>query len=206
MLQQINLYQDRFKEKKVVPSARHSLFLVALIMIVVASMAYTQSESLVELDKQSVGLAEENKNLLGQIAFLKAKIDKILADDGLTEVITKTNREIASSQKVLRFVKRRQFGSGESFSQYLVALSRLSQENVWLRKINLSAQFMRLEGSSLNEENIPRYFQKFSGEDLFDGMSFDVFEMARPSAQDWKVDFIIASKQTSNDKKVEVGE
>ena len=94
----------------------------------------------------------------------------------------------------LNFVDQGQFGSGIGFSGYLSALSRVSADEVWLKKVDLASGFMRLEGSSLREEKVPVYFQSFESEPLFKGMNFDVFEISRSKDYDWKVDFIIACK------------
>jgi hypothetical protein len=102
-------------------------------------------------------------------------------------------------KKVLNFVDANRFGSGEGFSRYLLALSRLQVDEVWLSQIRLAEDFMQIEGSSLSAEQVPGYFERFGDEEIFRGNRFDQFELNRDLKNDWKVDFKIATRERGDE-------
>jgi hypothetical protein len=96
---------------------------------------------------------------------------------------------------VINFVDGNQFGSGDGFSAYLVALANLHIDNVWLNEIHLGDGFVRIQGSALEASEIPPYFKRFGQESVFSGDQFDLFEMNRHKETDWKIDFEIATSE-----------
>ena len=108
----------------------------------------------------------------------------------------KKAKDMAARKKVLNFVDANRFGSGEGFSDYLVALSNLHADAIWLNQIRLAENFVQLKGSSLSAEQVPEYFDRFSDEEIFRGNRFDQFELSRDDKNEWKVDFEIATRVT----------
>ncbi len=94
---------------------------------------------------------------------------------------------------MLNFVDANRFGSGEGFSNYLVALSNLHVDDIWLNQIRLTENFVQIKGSALNATEVPGYFDSFSDEQIFQGNRFDLFQLSRAKDSDWKVDFEIAT-------------
>lgn len=194
MIQQINLYDERFKEKKVQLSAIQSLLIFVIAILGIGGFSYYQIQQVGDLNQLTQTNTRKAQNLSNQVASTKAKIDKILADNGLSAQISDAKKEIKTSKKVLNFVQNNQFGSGLGFSMYLSALSNLDHKDIWLDDISIKNDFLRLKGSSIVESSIPAYFQNFTRVDLFKGMGFDHFEINRSTEHDWKIDFIIATK------------
>jgi hypothetical protein len=135
----------------------------------------------------------ERDRLAAELAVANANLGKLLEDHRLDRQIEITAGQISARKKVLNFVDANRFGSGEGFSSYLVALSRLHVDDIWLRQIRLAEDFMQIKGSALNAAEVPGYFDRFGDEEIFRGNRFDLFQLSRASDSDWKVDFEIAT-------------
>ena len=193
IVQQINLYQERFKEKKLWISAAQ---VAATLLIVIAAAAIWSFLLYLEVDQaeqHNRALKADQDRMKAELVAVNAELAVLLEDKRLDRKIENTSRQISARKKVLNFVDANRFGSGEGFSNYLVALSNLHVDDIWLNQIRLTENFVQIKGSALNATEIPSYFDSFSGEPIFQGNRFDLFELSRAKDSDWKVDFEIAT-------------
>lgn len=197
-MQQINLYQDRFKEKRVLLSAVDSITLFVLSIVGIALGSYYLNFSQQQAVNTQTDIAANKKQIEQRLQTAKSTIEDITSEVGLDEKINAAQQEIRSSQNIIQFLNTQQFGSGEGFSSFLQAFSRLSTNGVWLEKIHISENQLNLLGSSTSGELIPQYFQQFESESIFKGMSFDVFEIFRSEAEPWRVDFKLSTQEDKN--------
>lgn len=197
--QQINLFQDRFKEKKLLLSAVHSMMAFAglLILLMISSYFYA------DMKQQQLARHERNlqqKEISGQrLEKLKAELQKLMADNQVDRQIASVSRDIKVRKRMIDFVDNNQFGSGEGFSDSLATLAQLSSGDLWLNEITLSSDYIKLAGSTLKAESVPEYFNQFQNRELFLGHVFDVFELGRDPQREWKLDFVIASRAVINE-------
>ena len=192
--QEINLYQDRFREPRLILSAIQSLILVGTAVLLLAGASYhydsqlQQQQSLNEMHKMEKQAAE------AELAANRQKLEAELANGSPDERLQSLLRDIEARKRLIRFVENNSLISGEGFSARLAALSGLSVNEVWLNEISLADNYVRLSGSALKAEKIPLYFTQFKKREHFAGRVFDVFEVSRDQSSDWKVDFVIASR------------
>lgn len=193
--QQINLYQDRFRDKKRLVSAGQLASLVAIVVIGMVAYSLFIQMKFDEAKTYNLTLKDRQQNMAEELTSANAELSKLLADNRMDERIAGVSREISARRKVLNFVDSNRFGSGEGFSSYLVSLSNLHTDNVWLDEIMLAENYVRIHGSALDAELVPAYFDRFSEESVFEGNRFDVFKLERDENTDWKVDFEIATRE-----------
>lgn len=193
--QQINLYQDRFRDKKRLVSAGQLASLVAIVVIGMVAYSLFIQMKFDEAKTYNLTLKDRQQNIAEELTSANAELSKLLADNRMDERIAGVSREISARRKVLNFVDSNRFGSGEGFSSYLVSLSNLHTDNVWLDEIMLAENYVRIHGSALDAELVPAYFDRFSEESVFEGNRFDVFKLERDENTDWKVDFEIATRE-----------
>jgi len=193
IVQKINLYQDRFREKRLWISAVQ----VAATLFVMISVGAIWSFLLqIESEHAHLGNLEIKANrdrMTAELAIANTELARLLEDNQLDRKIETTSRQISARKKVLKFVDANRFGSGQGFSSYLVALSNLHVDDIWLTRIQVAENYVQIKGSALNATEVPGYFDRFSEEDIFQGNSFDLFQLSRASTSDWKVDFEIAT-------------
>lgn len=197
--QQINLYQDRFREKRTIMSvAQLTTLLVIVVVTMLGYSMYFQSE-LDTAVAANISLMQQRESVADELNLASADLNRLLADTRMDDRIADASREIRARKKILDFVDQNQFGSGRGFSDYLISLSKLHIENVWLDEIKFAENYVRIHGSSLSAELIPAYFARFSEESVFKGNRFDIFRLDRNQATDWKVDFEIATREVLDD-------
>ena len=199
MLQEINLYQDRFREKKILLSAVQMLILCAVFLVLLGISSYWYSDQLSQLEQAGKVLTEDKERLSQQLALQSKKLESLLANSKLDNDITKISTDIAVRKRIINFIENNQFGSGVGFSARLRSLGEVNVSDVWLTEILLSEKSVKLSGSALKAESIPEYFNLFRQHDLFSGQLFETFEIDRKKEQDWKVDFLIASMAGDNE-------
>ena len=141
----------------------------------------------------------ERDQLTAELTTANAELAKLLEDNRLDLKIENTARQISARKRVLDFVDANRFGSGQGFSDFLVALSKLHVDDIWLNQIRLTENFVQIKGSALNATEVPGYFDSFSAEPIFQGNRFDLFQLSRAKDSDWKVDFEIATSGDFNE-------
>ena len=193
--QQINLYQDRFKEKRLFASAAQVIILLLVMLFGIAGWSYLMASDLNDSKQINLRLKASQSLINNELTIVTAELNQALADDRITTLVNDTSKQLRARKQVIRFVENNQFGSGEGFSAYLKSLSNLQVDNVWLDEILLSDSFVKISGSALSAELIPTYFASFSEEAVFRGQRFQLFELDRKPVADWKVDFTIATEE-----------
>ena len=199
IVQQINLYQERFKEKKLWISAAQ---VAATLLIVLAAgliWSVVLNFKLGQAEQQNLALKADRDSVAVEVAAVNAELAALLEDKRLDQQIESTARQISARKRVLKFVEANRFGSGEGFSDYLVALSNLHVDDIWLNRIRFAENFVQLKGSALSATQVPGYFDRFGEEQIFQGNRFDLFQLSRARDSDWKVDFEIATSGDFNE-------
>ena len=197
--QQINLYQERFREKRLWASTTQMLALLIVMLIGMAGWSYS-IQSVLDNSKQKNRLLKADQSSVNvQLAVINAELSRKLADDSISRLVDDLSREVQARKLVFRFVENNQFGSGKGFSPYLMSLSNLQVDDVWLDEISLANGFVKIKGSALSADLVPAYFAQFSKETVFRGQRFQLFELNREAATDWKVDFTIATLEVQGE-------
>ncbi len=194
--QQINLYDERFREKKILLSAAQAASVFLILLLGVGGWSYFIQTNLDQARQENLIIKDSRQKLVNELNAASAELARLLADSRIDTKITGVSREIGARKKVLAFVSANQFGSGQGFSSYLVALSELHVDNVWLDEISLAENYIKIRGSALSAELIPEYFGRFSEQSIFRGNRFNIFKVDRKQETDWKVDFEIATNGT----------
>ena len=196
--QQINLYQERFRDKRLMVSAAQTATALLLLLVFVAGASFLLQSELRQAERRSQAIKMDRDRMTAELSAANAELTALLEDTRLDGQIESTSRQISARKKVLSFVDANRFGSGQGFSGYLVALSNLHVDDLWLSRIRFAENYMRLEGSSLDAGRVPAYFDSFSEQDVFQGNRFDLFRLSRDPNFEWKIDFEIATSEAAD--------
>lgn len=197
--QQINLYQERFKEQRIFLSASHMLALGSLLFILMAVASTWYNNIYLDIENKNRLELERKQQLSVQLENLRQQLQELLASNQVENRINKVSRDIAVRKRMIDFVTHNQFGSGQGFSDNLGELSEFKVRDVWLNEISLGEDYMKISGSALQAEKVPEYFNLMRSRKLFKGRVFDIFKLDRTESRDWKVDFVIASSLENNE-------
>lgn len=193
IVQQINLYQDRFRAKRVWISAAQVAAALLVVIAAVSIWSFLLHTEFEQARLDNLKIKADRDRITAELLVVNGELAKLLEDHRLDRKIESTSRQISARKKVLKFVDANRFGSGQGFSSYLVALSNLHVDDIWLTRIRFAENFVQIKGSALKAAEVTGYFDRFSGEDVFKGNRFDLFQLNRASDSDWKVDFEIAT-------------
>jgi hypothetical protein len=199
IVQQINLYQDRFREKRLWISAMQVAATFLVVVAVTAIWSFQLQSELGQTQQRNRQVTADRDRIKAELKAVNLELAALLEDDRLDREIESNARQISARKKILNFVAANRFGSGQGFSGYLVALSNLKVNDIWLNKIRLGENYVQIKGSALNANQVPGYFDRFSGESVFQGSRFDLFQLSRNPDSDWKVDFEIATSSDFDD-------
>lgn len=194
--QQVNLYQDQFREKRLFFSAGQIFSLLVILLLGGGGGSYLIQSNLDNARQENYSIKQSQKKITDELNAANAELAMLLADKRMDLEIAGISREVNARKKVLAFVSANQFGSGQGFSSYLLSLSNLHVDNVWLEQISLAENYVKIRGSALSADLVPLYFSRFSEESVFQGNRFNIFALDRKEATDWKVDFEIATNET----------
>ena len=194
MRQQINLYQERFHPKRMWLSANQAAAAALLLLVVGAAWSLLLVYQLDAANERKFAIEADRARLSAELAAANAELTRLLGDDRIDRQIENAARQISARKKILNFVNDNRFGSGQGFSRYLVALSRLHVDDIWLSRIRFGQDFVEIKGSALDAERVPNYFDRFREEPVFVGNRFDFFRVSRDREHEWKVDFEIATR------------
>ncbi|MCP4767035.1 MAG: hypothetical protein GY875_12270 [Gammaproteobacteria bacterium] len=193
IVQQINLYQERFFEKRLWISAGQVTALLLLAIATVAIWSFLLEFGMRQVEQHSREIVASRDRMTAELQVANSELMRMLGDTRLDREIETTARKISARKQVLHFIDGNQLGSGKGFSDYMVALSNLHVDDIWLKQIQLGDGFVHIRGSALEATDIPPYFARFSDEAVFQGSQYDLFKLQRDKEMDWKVDFEIAT-------------
>jgi hypothetical protein len=169
------------------------------VLVGISIWSFLLHSELQQAQQRNLAIQTDREQMAAELAAANAELARLLQDSRIDIEIEDAASQISARKKVLNFVDANRFGSGEGFSRYLLALSRLQVDEVWLSQIRLAEDFMQIEGSSLSAEQVPGYFERFGDEEIFRGNRFDQFELNRDLKNDWKVDFKIATRERGDE-------
>lgn len=198
-MQQVNLYLDEFKHIEPPYSAATLLFLSVysvvfgiLISGVLLSVLWWQQSDL-DVSKRQLNVWKENLNI-AKIEFPEPKVDEHFKIN-----IARLKSELARNKVVLKYLQSRQIEvEHQSFSVLLLALTWVSEKDLWLTdvKITKGGENLLLSGRSLQADSLPSYLKKLSEIDVFSQLKFRVFEMDREGDE---FTFVVSSVREGDD-------
>jgi len=181
-MQQVNLYLDEFKHIEPPYSAVTLMFLSVYSLVLglligggLLSVLWWQQSDL-KANKKQLNVWQENLSI-AKIEFPEPQIDEHLKNN-----ISRLKEEFVRNKAVLKYLQSRQIEvEHQSFSVLLLALTWVSEKDLWLTDIKITGggENLFLSGRSLRADSLPSYLEKLSEIDVFSQLQFRVFEMDR---------------------------
>lgn len=198
-MQQVNLYLEEFKEKRVPFSAETWVFftfgtlMFCFIATVVVFIMYVSSAEHISHAKKA--LADST------LAFEQAQQEyKIIEIDArlLSRIESMKKRRSQNKQLLKYLTKRNIHRSQQSFAAMLTALTRIQEPGLWLTEVQFdqAGDGLSLTGFAQNPESVPSYIKKLGKKEAFAGMQFKVFDLKRQQGQ---LAFTLSSQRQENE-------
>ncbi|MDH5437143.1 MAG: PilN domain-containing protein [Gammaproteobacteria bacterium] len=149
----------------------------------------------------------------GELEMLQAK--QIQTTNRLTEVSQKfrpkrksaalelqvkaSHVEVDIKRKILATIQNIPPVSTKGFAAFLEGMARQRVNGLWLTGFEISdgGNEMNISGRSLDPVLVPAYLKKLSGEQIFQGVSFEAFSMNRAEKEVAMIDFTLLANGQS---------
>ncbi len=195
MNQQINLYQPIFRRQKKVFSAVAMLQICALFLVVFAAIylyGHTKLEPLREqYDRMGVDLVSLNT----QIAKLENQQATESNSKLLENEIVRLTNELQKRQEIQGMLSTQTLGNTQGLSAYMTAFARQHVQGMWLTKITVAngGKNLGLQGKTQSSELLPVYLGKLAGEEVLNGISFNIMQLSRPDEPTNALEFNVST-------------
>ena len=178
-MQQINLYQPILRKQKKVFSARtlllgNILILAGLLLL----YGYTQLQTRSLQHQYAQASAQRDARQL-QLLQMQQQYPARQSDPGLPAQLQAARNELRQQQILLQAIRHYDHGDEQRFSAQLRALAQQVPKGLWLTRIQLQAGQIKLQGQTLNAQQVPVLVQALSHEAAFAGIRFEQLRIAR---------------------------
>jgi len=193
-MQQINLYQDDFREKVIPYSASIILILnmyilmICAVVLVILIIIYQVKENQYQL------LSDKEQYWLGQLTQVKKSFPEPKIDEQLLSEIARYEIQERQNLIIIKHLNKKDtFDINVKFSEYLTGLAMVDQDDTWLNfvEIDKSGKSIELEGFAIHSDAIPEYLNKLSRIEIFSNMDFERIEISKKGEY---LNFIVASE------------
>lgn len=189
-MQQVNLYTEALKPKKVVLSLAHMAISVFALVLVLALISWQKSDSLAKQTAKTDKKAAQLEEVENTTDMLRDRVKRIVRDEQLVLTNEKLQRQLQQRERLGELLGASVTQGGSGFSDLLLGLGRQKVNSVWLTRIYFadSGNSIALEGNATEVKGVPDYLANLRNEAVFLGRNFDLFEM---SEKDGLLEFIL---------------
>lgn len=202
-LQEINLYQPPERQHSSLP-----VYLAVILLLFLPALIY--SGFLMKDLKQLEIQVQQTQKIVNE-EDLRLKL--ALASAAKTVVNPELDKEIVLWQKALTDlgqavdqIANKNAIQSSGFSAYFQALASQSTADIWLTKLYFNAQqhSVRIEGSTLQPEQLPVFLQSLQLLSVFQGYSFASLSMKQSETNPKQTDFKLSTTVETEDGKEHV--
>jgi hypothetical protein len=195
-MQQVNLYTEAFRPKKVVLPLEHIILLPVLAIILVVAASFGLSYFLGIESQEVTALQSKNETMAVRLESLEARANKQRKDESLVFANQRLNAKLLARQQMIDMLDTVVVKDDEGFSNILVSLARQKLSKLWLSSIYIgsSGKEMHIEGQTLNADLVPEYLQSLRKESSFLGRAFTLFELEKHSSRKHWINFSLRSE------------
>lgn len=174
-MQQINLYHGNTDDNEMILSFSHMLELMGILLFVLGCLTIYGIYRQYQAQSQLKSLIEEQNVLNKGLSSTQQQIPTQQDREMLLGQIKKLEAEKAQRVKMFSTLSSVQYDGKKGFSDYLMALSKHSQEGTWLTHIHLGkgGEQISLKGKTLDAEKVPLLISSLGEESSFSGKSFE---------------------------------
>lgn len=196
-MQQVNLYQDELKKRKINYSALMLAQLSVILIVVFSLLAGFRYFQLQQHQTSLVEQQQKQKLVLADLQKIQAELSLRKKDAALSKRLIERTKELANKQKVLGILSRDEFGNTTGFIEHISGLARQRIDGLWLTQIRIAGggTDVTLQGSTSKSSLLPKYLQRLSAEKVFTGTEFESLVMERQEKKKQWLSFSLQNKK-----------
>lgn len=185
MSQQINLYDPSLRRQFEPLTLTNVALLGVVLAVLVGAFGFAGKGKADKLHGELGTLMAQNKALQEQTVALGARVASLKPDPALQVELGSMRSQLAMRGEVIAVLQRSLGPQAVSFAEYLRALSRQAQGNLWLIGFTAAGDGAQMEirGRMTEGAALPEYIRRLSGERVFQGRAFAALQLQGPMPQ-----------------------
>jgi len=205
-MQQVNLYTDDFRPKKIVLPLAHIVLIPIGVIVILAALSYWLNIDLAEGEAKVANKTAQADEMKQRLVLLEEKVKRLKRDDSLVSANKRLQAKLDARQQMIEILDSVVVKDNDGFSNLLTSLARQKADGLWLKHINIGASghSMTLEGRTLNADSVPGYLQNLRREPGFIGRSFTLFSLQHDPENSKGLDFSLRSETTGQNEAIVV--
>jgi len=190
-LQQINLYQPRFRKQEKVFAASSMLVVFIAAMLVLGGIYGYAKWNVYSLAAENQRMQQQQKKEIARLQSLTVKYPVKKKSRLVTQQLKDLQEEHKAKQFLVKTLSGRSIGNSDGFSSYFEGVARQHLPGMWVKRLELDngGDIVGIYGSTLKPELVPQFVQALSDEDSFVGSKFQIFSMQRDEKNAASVNF-----------------
>lgn len=191
MKYRVNLFPEELKPKLNLFTAGFVLLMWLLSGVVLFAMSEHYRYKYQEIQIATRDTQQKYNQQNGMLKMLTAARDKRAQDPALLAEVQKLQNEARDKRLLLDELRGREQLKNQGFSMLMSDLSSSHVEGVWLTRISIAEQKIRMEGATIESSKVPKWVSKLRESEYFTGRSFAGARMFRDESDN--LNFVISS-------------
>lgn len=198
MMQSINFYLDEYRPKPLTFDSRFSMVVLAIALVMMVIIGMIETSHLNQMKQQLVDKQLELKQVNDQVVALSKQLKDTNQTESVEAQIHSRQLQLNSYRKILANMIQPKIDASTRYSEIMKQLGEQSGNPVWLTKIQITAQNLSLEGSTLQTKAIPAYVEQLKNSPTLK-RQFDELKVERDSENDRLVNFSLSNGRLANE-------
>lgn len=196
MTQQVNLYQQRFRPRRLVLPLNWIIGIGVLLVLVLALVSGAATLERGRLQQRNVELESQRQRLAETLAGLEATVGHRQPNRLLESKVLKLGQDLQSRRQLLAQLQNYARPAWHGFSAHLEGLARRHLDGTWLTRVDIDndGRNLVLGGKALRADLVPAYLQRLGEEPVFQGIALQVMNLSRPQEDTAPVLFELRSQ------------
>lgn len=202
--QEVNFYQQRFRERAVKLPALMLLQAASLVFVTMLLLASYAAYQVAGVQTELQLIAQQENAAVKRLETLRTTIADVIGETSWAERLETASAQLSQKEASLRLIAGTELGDAEGFARHLKSLARQTMPGLWLTNIALSARGDRiwLQGEALRAELVPTYLQNLADEEPFAAQRFHRLEIDKSDNEKaMTVSFVVTSDESLDGNK-----
>lgn len=178
-MQQVNLYTEALRPKKVMLSLTHMLAITLVLLLLITGLTFYKRQAVIDVVELAEKKALQANEIEQDVEVLREKVARTIRDELLVATNKKLSKQLEQRERLVELLGNSVARGNDGFSVLLVALGQQTIDSLWLTRMYFGqgGRDIGLEGLSSSADSVPVYLKKLRDEPQFVGRSFDLFEL-----------------------------
>lgn len=192
MKYRVNLFPDELKPKLNLFTAGFVILMWLFSGVVLFAISQHYHQKYKEIQTATQDTQQQYNQQNSMLKMLSEARDNRAQDEALLAEVQKLQNEARDKGLLLNELRGREQLKNQGFSTLMDDLSTSHVEGLWLTRISIAEQKIRMEGATMESAKVPQWVSRLRDSQYFSGRSFAGARMFRDD--DDNLNFVISSE------------